>query len=154
MPAPFTIEKFWARVEKTDTCWIWRGPTNVHGYGRVGIHLRKQYAHRVAWTLTNGEVPAGLCLLHRCDNPPCVNPAHLFLGTRSDNAKDKVSKGRQSKGDSRPNAKLSMDKAEAIRREHAQGAVSACALARRYGVRPSQITRVLRGVGWVPRQAT
>jgi hypothetical protein len=77
-------------------CWPWTGSCTRHGYGKLSA---TEVAHRVAWELTNGPIPSGLCVLHRCDNPPCCNPAHLFLGTRSDNVADMVAKGRAAVGD-------------------------------------------------------
>ncbi len=93
---------FWPKVNKDGPipphqpqlgpCWIWTGRKTSQGYGRLG----ERYAniHRLSWQIHNGNIPDGLCVLHRCDNPPCVNPAHLFLGTYTDNARDMVSKGR------------------------------------------------------------
>lgn len=94
MPAPTTPEQFWARVERGDGCWLWQGMTISGGYGRVGWRGMKAVAHRVAWELTYGPIPEGLWVLHRCDNPPCCNPEHLFLGSRLDNIADMVAKGR------------------------------------------------------------
>jgi len=99
-----TETEFWKRVKKTDGCWLWTGGTCL-GYGKclkpgTDPKLRIQVkAHRVSWELANGPIPAGLCVLHRCDNPPCVSPEHLFLGTLADNRADCVAKGRQAKGD-------------------------------------------------------
>ena len=87
--------RFWAKVEKTDGCWLWRAATGANGrYGRFGIGSKVLLAHRVAWTLAHGELPDAARVLHRCDNPLCVNPAHLFLGTQGDNLRDMTSKGR------------------------------------------------------------
>ena len=72
-------------------CWEWRGLRDKHGYGRKGPY---KTTHRLAWEWANGPVPAGMCVLHRCDNPPCCNPDHLFLGTQADNLADMVAKGR------------------------------------------------------------
>lgn len=92
-------ELLWRQVERGDEgeCWEWQGSTNEHGYGRVKVGGRPgpvQLAHRVAWELINGAIPDGLCILHACDNPPCCNPSHLFLGTKADNTADMIAKGR------------------------------------------------------------
>ncbi len=88
---------FWDNVAKTDTCWLWRGPFNDYGYGTVCARVgdkRNHRAHRVAWELACGPIPSGLWVLHTCDNPPCVNPSHLFLGDRAANMQDCAKKGR------------------------------------------------------------
>lgn len=74
-------------------CWEWKGSKSKDGYGKF-VALGNQLAHRVSWIIHNGEIPKGLQVLHECDNPPCVNPKHLFLGTNHDNVLDKVKKGR------------------------------------------------------------
>jgi hypothetical protein len=90
------VELFWAKVARGADCWEWGGARNTSGYGwfRFGPDRTPTGAHRVAYELSNGPIPDGLAVLHRCDNPPCVNPAHLFLGTNQDNVTDKVNKGR------------------------------------------------------------
>src|SRR5713101_4375739 len=87
---------FWSYVKKTQSCWIWTGSrTGTSGYGKCSVGNGKEVsAHRRSWELENGEIPKGLWVLHHCDNKICVNPSHLFLGTRSDNMKDAVKKGR------------------------------------------------------------
>jgi len=94
--------RFWALVEQAGegSCWIWQGSLDDDGYGRgPRVKGRHQAAHRVSWLLNRGEVPDGMCVLHRCDNRQCVNPSHLFLGTNTDNMRDRDLKGRQARGD-------------------------------------------------------
>lgn len=90
-----TAEDFWKRVARAgeDDCWPWQGAANEREYGRVRYHGKEWKAHRLAWKLTFGD-PGDLDVCHTCDNPPCCNPRHLFLGTAQDNADDMVSKGR------------------------------------------------------------
>lgn len=92
--------RFWSKVLKTDGCWLWMGARHPQGYGNIGLPKDENgrypigKAHRVSWELHNGPIPAGLLVMHRCDNPPCVNPDHLFVGTVGDNVRDSASKGR------------------------------------------------------------
>ena len=79
-------EKFWAKVQKTDTCWLWTGAVGTAGYGSYRLNGKKQGAHRISWQLVNG--PIRLNILHRCDVKLCVNPEHLFEGSYSDNMQD------------------------------------------------------------------
>lgn len=92
--------RFWSKVTKSDKCWIWAGYTNRDGYGRFRKFDTLVSAHRMSWELTNGEIPATKHVLHRCDNPACVNPSHLFLGTHSDNMQDMYEKKRHGNGKS------------------------------------------------------
>ncbi len=94
-----TEADFWARVDRSDLdgCWPWTRGRLAFGHGRTAsldAPGLRELTHRIAWKLVNGPIPAGLCVLHRCDNPPCCNPAHLFLGTKLDNARDAGAKGR------------------------------------------------------------
>ena len=90
--------RFWSYVEKTDTCWNWKGPKSG-GYGVLWIKEVPVRAHRYSYELHKEQIPAGILVCHRCDNPACVNPDHLFLGSQQDNMDDKVAKGRQCRGD-------------------------------------------------------
>lgn len=87
-------ERFFAKVRKTNRCWIWVGHRTRDGYGYFSIRKQMILAHRYAWTYFHQEIPKELSVLHRCDNPPCVNPKHLFLGTQRDNMMDMIAKGR------------------------------------------------------------
>lgn len=97
-PQPVAIkDRFWSKVNKTDTCWLWTARTNNWGYGAIcagGMNNGWLRAHRVAWELTNGPIPKGAYVLHKCDVPACVNPDHLWLGSLKDNTQDMMRKGR------------------------------------------------------------
>ena len=142
--------RFRALVDRRgpDECWPWIGDKDRAGYGKIrpGGPVDCQRANRVAYALEHGSVPDDLCVCHRCDNPACVNPAHLFLGTHGDNARDKVAKGRATapRGEANHNAKLTDDAVRAIRASSERIYV----LARRYGVSDIIIARVRNGTGW------
>lgn len=88
---PSLEARFWSRVEKSDGCWIWRGSRIPQGYGRM---VGDRYAHRFSWEIHFGEIPVGKFVCHSCDNPPCVNPAHLWIGDARANSQDRDRKGR------------------------------------------------------------
>lgn len=88
------MDRFWRKVNKTETCWLWTGYIEKRGYGRFGYNYKTIEAHRMSWIIANGEIPEGMIICHECDNPSCVNPDHLFLGTHKDNTWDMVDKGR------------------------------------------------------------
>jgi hypothetical protein len=88
------VERFWRRVNRTDGCWLWTGARKTSGYGEINIGGAIWDTHRLAWTITQGPIPDGLCVLHTCDVRPCVNPDHLWLGTIADNNRDMFAKGR------------------------------------------------------------
>lgn len=88
------IPRFWPKVQKTKSCWLWSGATGRGDYGHFIVKRKLIKAHRFSWELVNGKIPSGLHCLHHCDNPPCVRPDHLFLGTDLDNARDAINKGR------------------------------------------------------------
>ena len=87
-------ERFWAKVDKTETCWMWTAGTNRFGYGKFSARGKTVGAHRYAYILFNGSIPSGLLVCHKCDVPGCVNPEHLRLDNSSGNTRDMVSKGR------------------------------------------------------------
>lgn len=138
------MERFKARykVNEASQCWEWSGSRSRFGYGSFNGSL----AHRVAWELFHGPIPEGICVLHECDNPPCVNSSHLFLGTDADNAADKVQKGRHLFGQKHYMAKLNEDQVRAIRAD----ARSAIAIARsnEFPVGYSSICLIRKGRTW------
>jgi hypothetical protein len=154
--------RFFERVEKTEACWLWRGPFNPGGYGKFWSRSKTLGAHRYAYGLLNGPIPKGLSVLHRCDRPACVNPAHLFLGTDADNVRDKWAKGRGPSGDrsgsrthpesirrgeDQGGAKLTETDVRTIRTARAAGATCA-ALGRRFQMTPEGISAVCRRKTW------
>lgn len=157
-------DRFWAKVDVRgpDDCWVWKGTRNKRGgsgYGTMGLGRKVQrrgYAHHVSWAIHYGAVPPGKWVLHKCDNPPCVNPRHLFLGDRRANVEDMVRKGRASKvprpGEQNPNAKLTIEQVAEIRRVFVLGSKThgAGPLARKYGVAYPTILRAVRGLSWKP----
>ena len=89
------VERFWSRVDKANDCWVWTGAKTPKGYGKIYSNSKCVYTHRVSWELANENViPEGIEVCHHCDNPSCVRPEHLFLGTSKDNRLDSMNKGR------------------------------------------------------------
>lgn len=139
--------RFWAQVDVGVECWTWKGAREKGEYGRFYSQGRRVRAHRLAWMLTYGAIPAGLLVLHACDNPPCVRPDHLWLGTDRDNADDKIGKLRQARRTSNAASKLTEEQVTEIRQLRAAGATCR-ALAPRFGVSNVQISNVSRGKSW------
>jgi hypothetical protein len=133
--------RFWAKVTTGDGCWEWAGYTDSYGYGQLQTGL-KEPAHRVSWEINVGPIPEGLQVLHHCDNPPCVRPDHLFLGTQSDNIKDMWAKGRGQSG-----AILTVADVRAIRQGAALGQQMP-EMAQTYGVSTTAIRDVVTGRRW------
>ena len=143
-------DRFWSKVDKSGECWIWIACLDSKNYGSFSRSPgESKLAHRAAWELTNGPVPAGLFVCHHCDNPPCVRLDHLFLGTQSDNMEDARAKGRQGRalGERNANAKLTTTKAQEIRRLSQRG-FSQLQLGRLFGVDHTTIGHVLRCNTW------
>ena len=142
-------ERFWSRVKRgdEDACWLWQGYVNRRGYGRLSHQGESSYAHRVAWELTHDAIPPGMVVRHACDNPPCVNPAHLLLGSQADNMRDKKERGRSRgapPGENHPKNKLTEEQVREIR-----VATGSCReIAIRYGVSKSTIVEIRAGLTW------
>ena len=146
--------RFWARVNKNgpNGCWVWMGYCQRFGHGWLGSE--RGLAHRFAWELLNGPLPDDKCLLHRCDNPPCVNPEHLFLGDRAANLADSVAKNRHAWGERSQHAKLTAEQVLDIRRSFRkdgnsrQSPSNAKELAEKYGVKVLTINAIIAGRSW------
>lgn len=153
------IERFWSKVAISNNvleCWEWQRCKFKNGYGKFGLGGRKGgvvYAHRFAWELANEAIPGGLFVLHSCDNPACVNPHHLFLGTQQNNVEDMLNKQRNKKppigkGESNPNHKLTEFQVAYIRKNYVRGTNSARILADELKVGISTIRRVVNHESW------
>lgn len=135
--------RFFQKVVQSDGCWAWTGNRNAEGRGLVRIDKVVYYAYRVAYTLEVGQIPDGKHICHRCDNPSCVRPSHLFVGSHADNMRDMASKGRalgwvRSNGEGHHNARCSDEEVAKVRELYAKGGISQAALAQMFGV--SQVT--------------
>lgn len=161
---PNDIARFWGKVDKESSsifyngtrCWEWNGSRHGKGYGHLQVGRSNHKAHRVSYVVAFGNIPQGLQALHHCDNPPCTNPDHLFLGTNQDNVSDKVRKGRQARsgptsparGESNGKHKLTNAQIEDIRRRYAYkgiGGEDTYQLAKAFGVHSSHISRIVNG---------
>ncbi|MCX5786077.1 MAG: HNH endonuclease [Elusimicrobia bacterium] len=173
-------QRFWTHVQKGPGCWEWQAGRKLgkHRYGKFKMNRKTIGAHRVAWEFEKGPVPEGLCVLHHCDNPPCVRPDHLWIGTNLDNIKDRDAKNRQAKGasngsrlyperllrgerhpnrlhperlsrgSSHYNAKLTEEQVREIRRLHATGQYGYHSLAVKFGMGSTPIASIVNRKSW------
>ena len=148
--------RFWSRVERSQGCWEWIGARSSAGYGVTSKVGRWMLAHRLSWEIANGPIPAELYVLHHCDNPPCVRPDHLYVGTAGDNLRDTHSRhptysasvaaiDKRTTGELSPNAKLTERAVQDIR---AIRGMKQRDIGRLFGVSQTTIWRVLRGYTW------
>ncbi len=147
-------QRFWLKVAigGRDDCWPWTASKVPAGYGQIqvttGNWKQPLRAHRVAWELTRGPIANGLHVLHRCDNPPCVNPAHLFLGTPRDNSDDKVSKDRHARGERNRHARLTDDVVRSLLRRRKTKGTSMSRLAKEFEICISQVCQIINRKAW------
>lgn len=141
-------ERFYARTKVGNNgCIEWTAAKFHWGHGACTVARKQRKAHRVAWEIEHGPIQPGLVVCHRCDNPSCVNTAHLFLGTQLDNIRDASEKRRMAHGEQHGNSKLTKGDVIAIRAEHESGA-TLVSIARRYSVTPANVRSVIRRWTW------
>lgn len=142
---PELMERFLSKVAKTESCWLWTGGKSGRGYGAFCSPDEKK-AHRFSYSRYVGQIPQGLSVCHRCDNPACVNPDHLFVGTHTDNMKDKMSKGRGNHlvGTKHPRSKLTESQVLAIRADNRRQVE----IAESYGIKQAQVSEIKRRIAW------
>jgi hypothetical protein len=150
---PSREERFWKKVQKSEECWLWTGGLNSRSrwpgfrYGLLSTgsreNHRKELAHRVSWEIHNGPIPPGAFVCHRCDNPICVRPDHLFIGSAADNADDRDQKGRQRPGKTRLTPYLVSE----IRRRRANGE-KVQVLADDYGISTGHVSNIANRRWW------
>jgi hypothetical protein len=166
MPIKTELQRFWEKVNKTDSCWLWTGSKRSKGYGafvyiKDGLVVQGR-AHRYSYEIHKGLIPEGVFVLHNCpngDNPACINPAHLWLGNNLDNVQDMIKKGRRVKGGTHKpgkyehgtahhNAKLTEENVKTIREKYATGKTSFSKLAREYTLGIAHVYRIVRRKAW------
>jgi len=147
---------FWSKVEKGSGCWIWQGRVSRNGgYGQFVVR-----AHRLSVELTSGPIPEGLVVLHLCDNPRCVRPDHLRVGTSKENTQDAIAKGRWTQippsaiGENNPRAKLTSSQVKEIRAKFRPRHYTYEMLAKEYGISTSHAKAILRGRCWKEPETT
>mgnify|MGYP000978200797 CR=1 FL=1 len=164
---PKDKQKFLNLVQRRgqDECWEWAGYRNRSGYGMLNVSGRTMRAHRLAWILSGGEIPQGLCVCHKCDNRGCVNPAHLWVGTQLENIADRVAKGRSARlsgkkngshlhpekmarGEKCARSKLTDSQVIEIRRRYDAGLDNQPTLAEAFGVTQENIGYIVRRDTW------
>jgi len=152
---------FWEKVDKDGPvhptlktpCWVWTGSTSGKGYGEVRVKRRLWRAHRYSWAIVNGSIPDELLVCHECDNPPCVNPSHLFVGTSQQNTDDMRVKGRANyvsglRGSDLPQARLTEEAVRELRAKYAEGGYTQSDLAIEYGIKQAQVSSIVRRTSW------
>lgn len=151
-PTAERIEAFWSHVDIQEGCWLWRGRHVARGYGLFGQGKRgsQAFAHRVSWLYSRLTDPGPLLVLHRCDNPACVRPSHLFLGTNADNVADMVEKGRQAQHDcdGRSSVTVTAEDVRQIRALFEAGEMDRVALAARFRISRQVVYFITTNRSW------
>lgn len=139
--------RFWNKVKKSKGCWVWTGKIrSTDGYGVLAINRKEVRSHRLSWEMKNGSIPFGKVVCHSCDNPKCVNPSHLFLGTQADNMRDMRNKGRNEyalKGSRHPKSKFSETDVNVIRGLYLTSKITQQEIAKRFNTSQQSINRIV-----------
>jgi hypothetical protein len=144
------ISRFHELVQQRgdDDCWLWLGSIKNKGYGQFWYSHKQRLSHKIAYILAKGPIPENLHILHSCDNPPCCNPNHLFVGTNLENVRQKQERNRVIKGSAVAVSRITEDDALAIRIRYASGGVTQAELGREYGIDDSVVSDIVRGTAW------
>lgn len=145
------VQRFWSKVDTSGVCWTWTAGKTTAGYGVLRVNGVGRYAHRLSYEFHIGPIPTGKHVLHRCDNPPCVNPAHLFLGDQTANNRDAAAKGRTPHGIGHYNARVGEAEVLAIRELYASG-LTQRVIASRYGISQQEVHKIVARKTWAHLQ--
>jgi len=138
------IERFESKINKDSLCWIWKGNYFRYGYGYLNVAGKNISANRISWMLHNEKTPGKYFVCHKCDNPQCVNPDHLYLGSPQDNSDDMKKRNRSLRGELCPASKLSNDDVEQIKKRHKNGEYQRL-LAKEFGVTREHLNKIING---------
>lgn len=144
-------ERFWLKVQKTESCWLWVGAKDEKGYGTFKVATNnKKMAHRLSYIFCFKTIKKGMEVCHACDNPSCVRPNHLFLGTHKENMRDMVLKGRSADrhGEKHPNSRLKNEDVLKIRGLYEKKRGALVSLGKMFGVSPSMVGKIINGKNW------
>lgn len=141
---PDIIERFISKLHKSNNCWLWLASKNTDGYGQFKINNKKHLAHRVSYEIYSGDITCGLMVLHSCDNPSCVNPKHLRLGTSKENTKDMITRNRKGSNKKRINPNIACK----IRKMYSSGNYSQRQLANIFNTSPTNVRNIIKFNTW------
>lgn len=149
MTIPFEIKmRFMDNFTKTETCWIWNAAKHNFGHGRIQVNGKNCYAHRISYEIFKGPIPNNMAVCHSCDNPSCVNPMHLWVGSPAENFRDMFLKKRNMRGSQAPWSKLTEQKVKELRELYRSGEYTMKELGEKYGVYDTTICAIIHRKKW------